>query len=254
MDKNNSLIWAEKARELIEDLKIKENKRILKASVLIADSIEKGHVTFMFGSGHSVIPVEETFPRYGGMVGYLPIIEMPLSFFTTFIGNLGFSQFDVLENNEAYGSAIMKNYIIHESDSMIVYSHSGSTPVTMQVAMDFKGKGGKLISVINESRTKSSKSKHSSGKTLMDVSDVVINNQCPISDVSLNISNVHVGPLSSIATISISNMITISAVEILIERGIFPTVNPVRGVDSDVDNKMDTVLSLYRKILTKHLA
>lgn len=81
-----------------------------KAATVMADSIEAGRWVHTFGCGHATIPVEEMYPRIGSFVGFHPLCELPLTFFTQIIGQMGIHQFLFLERAEGYGQEIMKNY------------------------------------------------------------------------------------------------------------------------------------------------
>ena len=246
--------WCRQATELIEKIQESQKLQIERAAMTVASSIECGHATFLFGSGHSVIPIEEIYPRYGGLVGFIPMIELPLSFFTSIVGNMGFSQFDYLENNAEYGRRIMDSYVVHREDSLIAFSHSGSTPVTLEVAISFKERGGKVIGVTSLSRSKGSPSKHPSGMSLHNVADILIDTSVPDGDVSVNVDGNMIGPLSSVGALTVANLISIETVSQLIKRGIEPVVNPVRAFDSEADKKMIKVMEQYRRVYAKHIS
>ena len=253
MDKD-SQSWAEKAEDLIAAIERTQKNNISRASSIIADSIACGHAAFLFGSGHSALPVEEIYPRYGGIVGFLPMIELPLSYFTAIVGNLGFSQFDYLENNPDYGSSILRSYSIHKEDCLIAFTHSGSTPVTVEIALRFKEVGkGKIIGVTSLKRARGSMSKHPSGKGIHDISDVTIDTGVPDSDVSISVQNKMVGPLSTIGAVTVANMLSIETAKTLAARGIDFLVNPVRAFDPDSPEKMNSVLKRYRQLYADHI-
>ncbi len=246
--------WIEREKDLIEKIKSSQSANIEKAAQIAADSITDNHVMFMFGSGHSIIPIEEIYPRYGGIVGFMPINDLPLSFFTQIVGNLGFSQFNYLENNAAYADSIIENYKIHRQDSLLIFSHSGSTPVTMEIAIKFKEMGGKVVGVTSLHRCLNSKSKHPSGKNFTDVCDVIIDTSVPDSDVAIEINGVGLGPLSSIGVLTIANLLSIGTYSDLVRRGVSPLVNPVRAFDIDADSKMHAVIEKYRELYSAHIS
>ena len=45
------------------------------AASRFADSLEGGGLVHLYGSGHSVLPVQEVFPRYGSYVGFNPLTD-----------------------------------------------------------------------------------------------------------------------------------------------------------------------------------
>lgn len=97
-----------------------------KAATAMADSIEAGRWVHTFGCGHATIPVEEMYPRIGSFVGFHPLCELPLTFFTQIIGQMGIHQFLFLERTEGYGQAIMKNYDFDSKDCIWISLTQGS--------------------------------------------------------------------------------------------------------------------------------
>ena len=59
---------------------------IARVSRICADAIGGGHLVHLFGTGHSRIPVEEMFPRYGSFPGFHPIVELSLTYHTQVVG------------------------------------------------------------------------------------------------------------------------------------------------------------------------
>ena len=111
----------------------------------MADSIEAGRWVHTFGCGHATIPVEEMYPRIGGFVGFHPMVELPMTFFTRIVGEMGVHQFLFLERAEGYGVAIMKGYEFDPRDTMWIFSHTGINNVNIDVALEAKKRGMKVI-------------------------------------------------------------------------------------------------------------
>src|SRR5215210_6048281 len=74
--------WLTNARAVMDRIEQTQTENIRQAAEVMADSIEAGRWVHVFGCGHATIPVEEMYPRIGGFVGFHPMIELPLSFFT----------------------------------------------------------------------------------------------------------------------------------------------------------------------------
>ena len=60
-----------------------------RASRICTDAIAAGGLAHAFGTGHSRIPVEELFPRYGSFPGFNPIVELSMTFHTQVVGANG---------------------------------------------------------------------------------------------------------------------------------------------------------------------
>ena len=59
------------------------------ASRWCAEAIAADGLVHLFGTGHSRIPVEEMFPRYGSYPGFNPIVELSMTFHTQVVGANG---------------------------------------------------------------------------------------------------------------------------------------------------------------------
>src|SRR3954466_15722942 len=127
--------WLSATRSVLDDIESTQLPAIQRAASLMADSIAKGRWVHTFGCGHATIPVEEMYPRIGGFVGFHPMIELPLSFFTRITGEMGVHQFVFLERVEGYGTQIMKGYNFDPQDTMWLFSHSGINNVNIDVAL-----------------------------------------------------------------------------------------------------------------------
>ncbi|HAE88059.1 TPA: SIS domain-containing protein, partial [Candidatus Marinimicrobia bacterium] len=89
--------WLKKAYEVMNAIENTQMEAIQEAAEAMADTIEVGRWVHTFGCGHATLPIEEMYPRIGGFVGFHPIIELPLSFFTHIVGDMGVHQFVFLE-------------------------------------------------------------------------------------------------------------------------------------------------------------
>jgi len=57
---------------VLDRIRTTQTARIEEAAAAISGAIEKEGLAFLYGSGHSVIPVMDVFPRYGSFVGFVP--------------------------------------------------------------------------------------------------------------------------------------------------------------------------------------
>ncbi|MGZ5488252.1 MAG: SIS domain-containing protein, partial [Candidatus Aminicenantales bacterium] len=67
--------YLDKVQGILEEIKTQEMKSIKAAARIMAAAIRKKGRFYMFGSGHSVIPVLDIFPRYGSFVGFFPLYD-----------------------------------------------------------------------------------------------------------------------------------------------------------------------------------
>src|SRR5947208_13650598 len=177
-----ALEWLKQARGVMDRIEATQKDNIREAAELMAASIAAGRWVHTFGCGHATIPIEEMYPRIGGFVGFHPMIELPLSFFTHITGDMGVHQFVFLERVEGYGMEIMKGYNFDPSDTMWLFSHSGINNVNIDVAIEAKKKGMKVIAYGSAAEAKGKQTRHSSGKSIFDIADLVVDTCAPIGD------------------------------------------------------------------------
>lgn len=242
--------WLTNARTVMDRIEATQMENITLAATTMADSIEAGRWVHTFGCGHATIPVEEMYPRIGGFVGFHPIIELPLTFFTRITGEMGVHQFVFLERVEGYGVEIMKGYNFDERDTMWLFSHSGINNVNIDVALEAKKKGMKVVVFGSAAEAKGKQTRHSSGKTIFDIGDIVVDTCAPIGDASVDLKNHQdkVGPVSTMAFITCVWMTVCTVAEILADRGVKLYIHPSHNVPGDTTAKqrLDAALSEYK--------
>src|SRR5688572_29072019 len=177
--------WLTNTRSVLDAIESSQLDNIRRAASLMSDSIAAERWVHTFGCGHATIPVEEMYPRIGGFVGFHPIVELPLTFFTRITGEMGVHQFLFLERVEGYGVEIMKGYNFDKRDTMWLFSHSGINNVNIDIALEAKKKGMKVIAYGSAAEAKGKQSRHSSGKTIFEVADLVVDSCAPIGDSSV---------------------------------------------------------------------
>ena len=243
--------WLNNARDVMSRIEDTQMENIRKAAEIMADSIEAGRWVHTFGCGHATIPIEEMYPRIGGFVGFHPIIELPLTFFTRITGEMGVHQFLFLERVEGYGVEIMKGYNFDTRDTMWLFSHSGINNVNIDIGLEAKKRGMKVISMGSAAEAKGKQSRHSSGKTIFDIADLVIDTCAPIGDSSVPLKNHRdkVGPVSTMAFVTCVWMTVTTVAEILADRGVKLFIHPSHNVPGDTTAKerVEDALAEYKR-------
>lgn len=243
--------WLEHARKVMDKIENTQMENILKAAGIMADSIEAGRWVHTFGCGHSTLPVEEMYPRIGGFVGFHPIIELPLSFFTHIVGDMGVHQFIFLERVEGYGDQIMKGYHFDRRDTMWLFSHTGINNVNIDVALRSKEIGMTVVVYGSAAESRDKKSRHSCGKNIFEIADVVVDSCVPLQDASVDLKNHQdkIGPLSTHAYVSMVWMTITTVAEILAERNVKLYIHPSHNVpgDTKAHERLDEALAEYKR-------
>ena len=246
-----ALEWLKNARAVMSSIEETQLENIKKAATVMADSIEAGRWVHTFGCGHATIPVEEMYPRIGGFVGFHPIVELPLTFFTRITGEMGVHQFLFLERAEGYGNAIMKSYNFDSRDTMWIFSHTGINNVNIDVALRAKELGMKVVVFGSAKESIGKKTRHSCGKTIFDLADIVVDSCAPLVDASVPLKNHYdkVGPVSTMAFITLVWMTVTTVAEILAERGVKMYIHPSHNIPGDdtAHDRLDECLAKYKE-------
>jgi uncharacterized phosphosugar-binding protein len=218
---------------------------------MMAETIECNRWVHTFGCGHATLPIEEMYPRIGGFVGFHPMIELPLTFFTRITGEMGVHQFVFLERVEGYGNEIMKGYDFDIRDIMWLFSHSGINNVNIDIALEAKKRGMKVIVFGSAEAAKGKKTRHSCGKTIFDLADVVVDTCAPLEDASVVLKNHQdkIGPVSTMAFITCVWMTVTTVAEILADKGVKLYIHPSHNVpgDGSARQRLDEALAEYKR-------
>lgn len=150
---------------------------IRKAADILYDSIKTGGRIFIFGCGHSVILAEEMFFRAGGLVFWNPIHAPGL---TMDVRPITYTS--SVERLEGYGQVIVEREGLRKGDVLVIVSTAGRNPVPIDVALAAKAKGIKVVALTSLEYSRGVDSRHSSGKKLYEIADLVIDNHAPLGD------------------------------------------------------------------------
>lgn len=244
---------------ILERVAETQSDAIREAGRLIADAIEADGMAHFFGAGHSHLAVEEAFPRNGGMSGVHPMTELAASYFTGVVGDSGVRQMRFYQSVEGYGEVILANYDLTPPDCMVVYTATGLTRVSIDIARGAKERGLPTIGVTSLAHAKSTGSEHAAGVRLHEVVDVVIDTCTPQGDAIVEIPGLaqKVGGTSTISAIVITHAMLSEAAAQLVARGTPPLVieSPYwEGTDAEnaerkqrAERQWDLVLADWRR-------
>ncbi|CAN5794025.1 SIS domain-containing protein [soil metagenome] len=218
--------WIEEARHLLDHLEETQSTAIDEASLLCADAIGGGGLVHLFGTGHSRIPLEEMFPRYGSFPGFHPIAELSLTFQTQVVGANGQRQAMFLERVEGLAEVILSNFSFGSGDMMMVFSAGGGSAVSIEMAAGARRRGMPVVAVSSRAESHARPATHSSGTRLADNADIVIDIGTPPGDALVHLAGLDtpVGPGSTLANVAVVNEIKVRTAELLVERGVMPAV------------------------------
>lgn len=207
-------------RNLISHTEETQMASIKRAAELIADSVAKDRLVYLFGAGHSSLLAQECFVRAGGLMNMQAVLDPGLDFHAGSRRQGGF------ERLPGYAKHVIRDYDIQPGDVVIVISNSGRNPVPVQGALEAKARGATVVALTSLAHSQSVSSNDPSGKRLFQVADLVLDNGCPAGDAIVRVEGMlpPVGPSSTVMGALILNAIVVEVAQNLVSRGITPLV------------------------------
>lgn len=182
----SAIKYYEKISGVIETIHATQQSHFEKAGEALAKAIAAGKRVYLFGSGHSVIPVMDIFPRYGSFIGFFPLYD-PRLMWSNVVGPGGARELLWLEQQEGYIEIFLQSYPFEPGDAMIVFSHGGLNAAPIEAALYARRKGLLVITVSSLANAAGAKAKHSSGKKLPEIADIAIDNCVAPEDAQVDI-------------------------------------------------------------------
>ncbi len=219
-ERTSSGRWIAAARELLDHIESTQMANIDRAAQWSADAIAAGGMVHLFGAGHSRIPVEEMFPRYGSFPGFHPMVELSMTFHTQIVGANSQPAAMHIERVEGLAEVILSGFEFGAHDVMIVFSASGRSAVPLEMAIGASERGLRVVGVTSKQESMAVEPAHASGMRLLDVADLVIDIGTPPGDALITLDGLEspVGPGSTLANVAVVNEIKVRTAELLVER------------------------------------
>jgi uncharacterized phosphosugar-binding protein len=205
--------------EILARVRVANQDSIAGAAAIVADTIAADGIVHAFGSGHSQLLAIELAGRAGGLAGIQVILDP------------GQGKAETLEG---YAATIVRDYTFEPRDCLIVISNSGRNPSPIEMAMIGREHGMKVIAVTAADFSRSVSSRHSSGRRLLDLADVVLDTRGAAGDAAVHIAGApaDVGPTSTVVGAALLNAVMAEAVAELVRRGVPPPILVSQNTDN----------------------
>lgn len=250
---NAALSYYDKTQEFLREIRDTEMSNIERAAEICTASIANKGLVFLFGAGHSRMMCEEMMPRQGCFPGFFALVEHALSNHHAIEGTNGLRAPLHLEKYEGYAEEILKSFHFGKHDAFIIISTSGIRPVIVEMALGAKRRGMPVIAMLSRKHCETATPSHSSGKKLIDVADVVLDNKCPSGDCVVELEGLEwrTGPTSTVTGSLIINMLRCAVAERLLQRGITPVLLPSHQFvgDTSGEEQLERFYESYRTSL-----
>ncbi|MFP3902815.1 MAG: sugar isomerase domain-containing protein [Armatimonadota bacterium] len=198
-----------------------ELQNIHAAAKMFTDAIEAGNTLFAFGATHSFILPMEMCYRTGGLMLVNPIYPHGMDLTVR-----PMSLTSQIERVPDLGRLLVRKSPAQKDDVLLIASTSGRNHVVVEMAMEAAEMGIQTIGVTAVEYSSAVESRHPSGKKLMDLCDVVIDNCSPEGDAAVGFEGFKQksGPLSTVLGCTVVNAIVCETIQMLLDRGITPPV------------------------------
>ncbi|TMF77785.1 MAG: SIS domain-containing protein [Chloroflexi bacterium] len=219
--------WIDAGIAVLERIRDTQSRAIERASQVCADAIGAGGFVHLFGTGHSRIPVEEMFPRYGSYPGFHPIVELSMTFHTQVVGANGQGQAMFIERMPGLAEVILSNFHFEPKDAVMVFSASGLGAVVVEFARGARKRGLPVVAVTSIAQSKAGEVEKGAGARLMDEADIVIDLCTPVGDALCRLDGLPetpIGPGSTLAAVAVADAIKVRTAELLLANGKLPPV------------------------------
>ncbi len=223
-----ALDYFDRTQQLLARLRETQLPAIERAADLCADRIARGVLIFLFGAGHSRMMCEEMTPRQGCFVGFYAWAESAISQHCATLGMNGLRGPLFLEKVEGYAEQLLSGFKFGPHDAFILISTSGIRPLIVEMGLGARARGLPVIGVVSVAHCSQSQPNHSSGKKLLDVADLVLDNQCPPGDCVVELPGLawRTGPTSTVTGAMLINMLRCETAARLLQRGHPPVLLP----------------------------
>jgi uncharacterized phosphosugar-binding protein len=196
--------YYEQITGVLDRIHTAELPKIQQAGEFFARCIAGGGRVYLFGSGHSVIPVMDVFPRYGSFVGFYPLYD-PRLMWSNVIGPHGARELLWLERREGYITQFLQSYPIDARDCLVVFSHGGMNAAPIEAALYARERGAQVVSVSSLDHARVAVRTHSSGKALSDIAHIAIDNGVAPEDAQVDVGRLEkVGAGSTMAAVFVA--------------------------------------------------
>ncbi|WP_392966149.1 SIS domain-containing protein [Streptomyces sp. LN245] len=214
---------------LLRQVQDEDAGEIEAAGSLIADTVVDGGRLFAFGAGHSSLAAQDIVYRAGGLAlmnllavpGVVGVDVMPAT--------LG----SALERVDGLASAVLDCSPLRSGDLLVIISLSGRNALPVEMAMNARALGVKVIGVTSVAYATETTSRHVSGTYLKDHCDVVLDSRIPVGDAELTLDSIEApfAPASTVVTSALLQAVMATAAGALADRGIEPPLLRSGNVD-----------------------
>ncbi|MEV6050252.1 SIS domain-containing protein [Streptomyces sp. NPDC052107] len=214
---------------LLQRVREEEAESIAAAGTLLADTVAAGGRLFAFGAGHSSLAAQDVVYRAGGLA-LMNLLAVPgVVGVDVTPATLG----SALERVDGLASAVLDTSPVRSGDALVIISLSGRNALPVEMALNARALGMKVIGVTSLAYASQTKSRHSSDTFLKDHCDIVLDSKIAVGDAELTLDTIAApfAPASTVVTTALMQAVMATAAAALADRGIEPPLLRSGNVD-----------------------
>ncbi|MER7761259.1 SIS domain-containing protein [Streptomyces sp. NPDC097619] len=214
---------------LLQRVRDEESEHIAAAGELIAEAVASGNRLFAFGAGHSSLPAQDVVYRAGGLA-LMNFLAVPG---TAGVDVMPATLGSALERVDGLAGAVLDSSPAASGDVLVIISLSGRNALPVEMAMNARALGLKVIGVTSVAYATDTRSRHASGSFLKDHCDLVLDSKIAVGDAELTLDGIEApfAPASTVVTSAIMQTVMAAAAEALVGRGVEPPLLRSGNVD-----------------------
>lgn len=201
-----------------------EADAVLLAAVEIADRVAADRLVFAYGpGGHSNLAAQEIFYRAGSLMHISAILDEG-----TLLSS-GARRSSETERQQGYGRKVIERSALGTGDVLILVNAFGINSAVIDAALAARTIGATVIGLssrdLAERMPLDHASRHPDALNLHDIVDIHIDSKVPMGDAVLDVAaSEPTGSVSTFANAFALQWIVITAITLLVQRGIDPPV------------------------------
>ncbi|MFF8728015.1 SIS domain-containing protein [Streptomyces sp. NPDC015171] len=214
---------------LLQRVRDEEAASITAAGALLADTVAAGGRLFAFGAGHSSLAAQDVVYRAGGLA-LMNLLAVPgVVGVDVTPATLG----SALERVDGLAGAVLDTSPVRAGDALVIISLSGRNALPVEMALNARALGLRVIGVTSVAYAAETKSRHASGTFLKDHCDIVLDSKIAVGDAELTLDTIPApfAPASTVVTSALMQAVMATAAADLADRGIEPPLLRSGNVD-----------------------
>ncbi|MFJ8486797.1 sugar isomerase domain-containing protein [Streptomyces sp. NPDC094038] len=230
--------FAERSLAVLRHVTESARGDVRRAAELIVDCVRGDGVIQAFGTGHSQAMVLEVAGRAGGLV---PTNRLQMADLVLFGGDDPSVLDDpLLERAPGIAARLYDLAAPHAEDLFVIVSNSGVNNVIVEMALRAKEQGHRILAITSLTHTRAVPAGHASGRKLVDLADVVLDNAAPVGDALLELpGGGAVSALSTLTGVTLVQMAVAEASGLLLAAGERPPVYVSANVPGGFEGNLE---------------